>query len=282
MEKESRIQIQPLRVKHSVNVGDLVGAMGAIKKYYELSKRKVIVSQTIDLPAQYYQGATHPTLDENGTMVCCNRKMWEMVKPLIESQDYIHSFEHYQGQAANVDFDVIRGKVFVNLPNGAIQNWIPMAFPDLAFDLSKAWITLDGKCPPHIKQQVKGRVIVNFTERYRNNLMDYFFLKDFSAELVFAGTEKEWTLFCSKWNLNIPRLQVDDFLEYAYALKEARFFIGNQSFGWNICEAAKYPRIVELCNYAPNCIPGVGKDSYGYLHQEALRYYFAILHKKYK
>jgi len=268
------------RVLHTVNPGDLIAAMGSLKKFYELTGRETIVAQSISTLAAYYQGAVHPTVNEKGENVCCNQPMFDMLKPLIESQEYIHSFEVYSGQRCDLDFSVIRGKTFVNLPQGAIQGWIPLAFPDLSFDLSKSWISLNGSCPPQIKKQVSGKIILNFTERYRNSAMDYFFLQNYATDLIFAGTEKECFLFCSRWGLNIPHLQVKDFLELAYAIKEARFLLSNQSMNYNIAEAMKTPRILEICSYAQNCIHMIGEDSYGYLHQVGLEYYFRKLYSQ--
>jgi len=266
------------RVLHCVNPGDLMGAMGALKKYYDITKRKLIIAQSISTLAAYYQGAIHPTVNERGENVCCNMSMWEMLKPLIESQEYIHLFEVYQGQKIDLDFNVIRGKTNVNLPHGALANWVTLAFPDLAFDLSKPWIFLNDKCPDHTKKQVSGKVILNFTERYRNPLTDYFFLQHYAPDLIFSGTEKEHYLFCSKWGLTIPRLEVKDFLELAYAIQECRFILANQSFNYNIAEAIKKPRILEICGFAQNCIHGIGEHSYGFLHQVDVEYRFRMLY----
>lgn len=270
------------RIYHAVNPGDLIAAMGAIKKYYDVTKRKVIVSQSVTQLAQYYQGATHPTTNERGENVCMNMQMWQMIKPLIESQEYIHEFEVYQGQKIDLDFNRIRGQVFVNMPQGAIQNWLSFCFPDLAFDLSEAWVILKDECPEHIKSQVQGKVILNFTERYRNHMLDYFFLQNYSPDLIFSGTEKEHYIFCSKWGLNVPRLEVKDFLELAYAIKEARFLYANQSFNYNLSEALKTKRAFEVCSFAQNCIQGLGKDSYGYINQVGAEYYFRRLYNETK
>lgn len=277
---EQPTQERLCRVKHSVNPGDLIGAMGAIKKYYDVTGRKVIVAQSVSFLAAYYQGATHPTTNEKGEFVCCNDAMWDMLKPLIESQYYIHSFEKYTGQPIDLDFDVIRGKTFVNLPNGALPSWIPLAFPDLAFDMSKPWINIEGKCPPHIKKQVHGKVILNFTERYRNNLADYFYLKNYAPDLIFAGTEREHWLFCQKWHLDIPHLKIKNFLELAHAIKEARFLLGNQSANWNLANSMGTPRILEICSFAPNCQMMIGEDNYGFYHQVGNEYYFKTLYNK--
>jgi hypothetical protein len=268
------------RVKHSVNPGDLIACMAAIKEFYDITQRKVIVAQTIDHLAAYYQGAVHPTTNEQGQNVCMNIKSWTMMKPLIESQYYIHSFERYEGQTINLDFDTIRGKTFVNLPNGMIQSWIMYAFPDLCYDLSQPWIKLDDKSPSSITKQVKGKIILNFTERYRNNMMDYFYLKNYADELIFSGTEREHFQFCNHWQLNIPYLKVNNFLELAYAIKEARFTLANQSMVWNLCEAMKTPRILEICSYAANCQPFIGKQSYGFYHQVGNEYYFRRLYNE--
>lgn len=263
-----------VKIKHSINPGDAVASMAAVKKFWEVTGRKAMWCQKIGQEAQYYTGAVHPTVDDKtGTNVCMNNRMFEMMKPLMESQAYVDSVEKYEGQEINLDFDTIRGKTFVNLPHGSIQAWVMYAFPDLAYDLSTPWIELDDNCPPHILEQVQGKIIVNFTERYRNTLMDYYFLKNYEFDLVFAGTEREHWLFTSKWNLNIPYLKVDDFLEYAYAIKNSRFILCNQSIGWQIAEAMKHPRILEICQYAQNCLPFYGEHSYGYFHQVGLEYY---------
>ena len=269
------------QVRHSVNSGDLVAAMGCLKKFYEVTGRQCIVMQTINMRGQYYTGAVHPVTDESGNQVTFNNYMFDMMLPLMESQDYIHRFEKYNGQRIDVDLDTIRGKTFVNMPHGTIQGWIPLGYPDLSFDISKPWIHLKGGCPAKIKGQVIGKVILNFTERYRTKI-DYYFLQHYAPDLIFAGTEKEHWDFCNLWGLSIPRLEIDNFLDLAYAIREARFFLGNQSMCWGLAQALGTKRILEMCNYADNCFPGIGEDSYGYFYQMPSEYYFRTLYNKTK
>jgi hypothetical protein len=266
-------------VKHSTNLGDIIASLPAVKKYHEVTGRKISFMQRIDMAAMYYNGAVHPTTDANGTQVCINKTMFQMIKPLLESQEYIHNFVAYDGQKVDLDFDVIRGKTFVNLPHGAIQTWLMYAFPDLAYDISKPWMTLPNIKHP-IQKKVKGKVILNFTERYRNTIVDYFFLKNYASDLIFAGTETEHWKFCHQWQLNIPRLEIKDFLEYAYALKACRFLLSNQSFAWNLAQALGVPRVLEVCAFAQNCIAFVGEDSYGFFHQVGLEYYTRMMFNK--
>ena len=268
-----------ISVKHYPNLGDQIAVLPACKTLFEKTGKPVKFCQQINTPAAYYQGATHPTMNES-IMVTMNQEMFDMMKPLMESQEYIHSYEVYMGQPIDIDFDTIRGTTYVGMPNLMIQSWIMFAYPDLAIDLSKQWMFLEGKCPPEIKEQVHGKIILNFTERYRNHLIDYNFLREYAADLIFAGTEREHWLFCQRWQLNIPRLQVSNFLEYAYAIKGSRFIMGCQTFGWNLAQAFHHPRIVELCSYAPNVQPYIGDNSFGYFHITAAKYYFNLLHRK--
>lgn len=267
-------------IKHLANLGDIVAVLPACKKYWSITGRKIRFAQQVNNPAQYYQGAVHPTTDENGTQVCVNNSMFEMMKPLVESQEYIDTFEKYEGQKIDLDFDVIRGKTFVNMPQGMIQSWIFIAYPDLAYDLSKQWVSLPEIRRHPIKKQVKGKIILNFTERYRNLVIDYYFLKKYMPDLIFAGTEREYFLFCNQWQLTIPRLEIKNFLDYAYALKYCRFVMSNQSLGWNLAQSMHVPRILELCQYAPNCSGFIGEDSYAFFHQVGAEYYFRLLHTK--
>ena len=64
----------------------------------------------------------------------------------------------------------------------------------------------------------------------------------------------------------------------AYALKEARFLLSNQSLCWNLAEGLKTPRILEICQYAQNCQPMIGEHSYGFFHQVGVEYYFRVLY----
>lgn len=283
-------ELLPARVKHFCNIGDVVASLAGLKSYHEKTGKKVIFCQQLNVPADYYAGATHPVRDDNNTMVMCNQKMFDMVRPLLLSQSYIQDMEVFRGQPINFDLDRIRKEIFVNIPNQAIQQWLFMAYPDLAYDLSKSWIDIGdvdiSDCSlshPNVVtetisiEDLENKIIVNFTERYRNQHLHYFFLKEYQEMLIFAGTESEHKQFCDKWGLTMPRLIVTDFLQLAYIIKKSKFLFGNQSFCWNVAEAMKTPRLLEVCEYAPNCQPFIGEHSYGYLHQSAIKYYFKLL-----
>lgn len=265
--------------KHSCNAGDLIASLPGIKQVCQTLGQKAIIYQALNVKAYYYDGATHPVTNE-GDMVCMNEAMFNMIKPLLLSQSYIEDFVVFNGQKAIVDLDVIRDNIdhnqkhcFVNMPAGMIQSWIILAYPDMATDLSKPW--LDVPLPwPSDGIATKGKIVLNYTERYRNPRIDYSFLKEYQEHLLFAGTEKENAIFSSRWKLEIPHLGVDDFLDLATCIKGARFFAGNQSMNWNIANGIGVPRILEMCAFAPNCQPFVGENNFGYYHQGAAEYYF--------
>lgn len=254
-----------VRFKHCANIGDLLAALPSIKRYYELNGKKVTLCQQIDVEASYYQDADHPTKKGN-KKVMCNEEMLEMMRPLLTAQEYIEDVEVFGGQKVDVDLDVIRNKTFVNLPYGMIQSWVGLAYVDLAPDLSEAWINVEAN------EVYKDKIVINLTERYRNRLISYFFLKEHQKNLIFAGTEEEHNFFCEDWRFNIPRLFVNNFLELAQIIKGCKFFIGNQSFCWGLAESLKSPRILEMCQAAPNCQPFIGKFSHGFYHQTGLEY----------
>lgn len=289
----------PIIIKHFANIGDIVASLAGVRGYYEKTGRKTIYCQQLNVLATYYEGAVHPIHDDagGGRNVMCNQKMFEMIRPLLLSQEYIEDMQVFDGQKVGIDFDIIRGKLFINMPHQALQQWLFMAYPDIAYDLSKAWIYINeadvdisdckliGAGFSHTEYPLKNlheKIIVNFTERYRNHAINYFFLKEYGNNVIFSGTEGEHKLFCSKWKLELPYLKVTNFLQLVSIVKQSKFILGNQSFIWNTAEAMKTPRIVELCQYAPNCQAFIGEDSFGFLHQTGLEYYVSHLFNKNK
>lgn len=260
---------------HRANAGDVIACMAGIKQVCETYKEKALFVQRLNFPGHYYDGAVHPVTHE-GEQVCMNQGIFDMLRPLLLSQSYIEDFVINDGQKITVDLDVIRDKCFVNIPYGAIQTWPMLAFPDMATDISKPWIVVE-------KQDLlKNRVVINFTERYRNETVNYSFLKKYEPDLIFAGTSKEYGLFYRKWGLDIPYLAVDNFLDLAQSIAGARFFVGNQSFCWNLANAMGLPRILEMSGMAPNCQPFIGENNFGYFHTASAKYHFEQLFNKTK
>ncbi len=265
---EPKVNKNPLKVKTSSPAGDLISFMAGLKKVWEDTGRKFIVYQRLNMIGAGTHDSIHPFKNEFNEPLCMSQYMFDNLKRLMTSQDYIEDFLVYAGEEVDIDFDLIRQERYTNQPRGSLNRWFNYVFPQMASDLSKPYLKVTAK-----KSNV---IIVNFTQRYRNHLINYFFLKDFQDRIVFAGLPQERDLFCSTWQLDLPLLDVTDFHDLAAQIKGCKFFLGNQSFCYQIAEAVKAPRILEIFPMMPNCIP-VGPNGYDFYHQGSLDYYFKKL-----
>lgn len=280
---------------HNCNSGDLIAALLCLQEAYRKCHKKAIIYQVLDMPGHYMPGLIHSVKNDKGIQVTFNQKMFDMMRPLLLAQEYIEDFQVYDGQKIDIDLTIIResvvgtedesvkphtiirAKQFVNIPYLPLPTWLMVAFPNLACDISKPWISLPEE---DVEDSISDYVLVNRTERYKSLDMDYRFLKKYQSGLLFIGTEKEHYQFCKEFELDFSRLQVENFLELAQALRACRFFIGNQSFPWNLANAMGVPRILEMFDQAPNCLPFVGEDNYGTYWTEHFEYHFEQLYNK--
>jgi hypothetical protein len=253
--------------KNSSPAGDLIAMLAGIKQLCEEKKSKAIIYQHIGMVGESYSGAKHPFENEQGLPVAMNEYMFNMLKPLLSIQDYIEDFVIYKGEQVDFDLDKGRLQIFTNMPKGSINRWIFHVYPQMACNLSKEWIYI------YKKHSFNNKIIINHTFRHRNYLVNYFFLKRYEKNIVFVGLYDEYETFCKQWNLNIEYLKVNNFKELAAAIKSCHFFSGNQSFCFQIAEALKVPRVLELFEPMPNVIP-IGDNAYDYYHQAEAEYYF--------
>ncbi len=291
--------VKTITYLHNANSGDLIGAMAGIREIYRKFGKKAIIYQQLDVPGHYMQGLVHSVKDDKGTQVTMNKKMFDMLRPLLLSQEYVEDFKVYTDQKIEINLPDIREalvvdedhpekppklvapKRFVNIPNGALPGWTMLAFAPMACDLSEPWLEIPNKkIAIYDTFIMPEKILINRTERYQNKKMSYSFLKQYEENLIFTGTEKEHFLFCKEFGMNFPRLEVDNFLELAQTMYKCRFFIGNQSFPWNLANAMGVPRVLEMFVQAPNCQPFIGKDNYGSYRPDHIEYYVDLLYNK--
>ena|ERR1700760_7603 len=261
---------------HGGNTGDVLASLPALKEFYKKTGKKAILYLRNGEQAFYYEGAVHPVKDTQGENVKLNQYMINMLLPLLSIQPYIEMVKEWEGEEFAIDLDAIRTG-YVGMPFFMIQRWYFYVYPDLACDLSKSWLEI----PETDKDFAIGKFIVTRTERYLNNKIDYSFLKEYEKDILFAGTELEFIIFKTRFGLNIKRLEVNDFLELAQAIKQSKFHLSNQTMAAQISEGIKHPRIVELCGSAGNVIP-IGEDAFDFFAQEGLEYYCKYLFNKYE
>jgi len=260
--------MRPTTFKHAGSIGDILAALPLIREYCRKKNKKAILYLHKDIIAQFPEGTTHPTRNENDVMVLLNDNVISMLLPLLKVQPYLEDVLVYNDEVIDIDLDKMRD-TFVNMPYGDISRWYFYVFPDLACDLSETWLTV----PNSDRNIAKDKIIVTRTERYNNPQINYSFLKPFEDDILFSGTMREYNNFCMNFDLNIRKLNESNFLELAQAIKQSRFHLSNQTMAFQISQGIKHPRMVEICSYAPNVIP-YGKDAFDFYSQLAVEYYF--------
>ncbi len=265
--------------KYSGLSGDVIHYMAGIKAVCERQDCKADIYLWLNQHMKSYDGAVHPYGD-----VMITDYAFEMLRPLLEAQEYVSSVQAWKGETIMVDMDRMR-QTQVGMPYGSLSSWVGLCFPDMQADLSQPWLG-GGKCATWDEEVTKETnpaweygetVLVNRTQRYRNPYVSYFFLKDYK-NIMFTGMPEEHAEFCKDFELDIPLLKVRDFLELSDYICNCRLFIGNQSMCFAIAEGLKIPRLLEMCPAAPNVHP-VGADAHYFFFQEGLTFWVQELNK---
>jgi hypothetical protein len=292
MIKEVAVNSKTVRYKHFAPAGDLVACLPGMRQVYRETGKKAHIYQRLDVIGHYYEGAIPSTFTENGEAVCMSKKHWDMLVPLLEAQDYVYKCDVWEGQKADIDLDELREFNYTPRPHGSLYHWMPLIFPQMATDFSEKFIRAtgtfsvkivskpnkDGVQPPviytgNIENKLREKVIVTRTERYTNQNITYFFLKEYEDRLVFAGTPKEYDRFCAEWKLDIPYLEVNNFLELAQAIARCKFYISNQTLGAHLANGVAKKRLIEIFPPMANVWPTT-KNGYPFMHNVSLEYYF--------
>jgi ADP-heptose:LPS heptosyltransferase len=235
------------KIIHSGNAGDLIYSLPAMRKAAELKGEKVHLYLHINVAAKY-GNFSHPMGN-----VQMNRKMAEMLIPLLISTDFIGKCEiTEEPQQVDYNFDLFRK--FHNY-TGHISQWYFHIYPELTCDLSVP-INFDLKPSPEAFD-----IVLNRTARYHNPTFDYTALRQYQDRITFVGLPEEFRVISAKLP-NIKHYPVDDFYQLAQVISGCNLFIGNQSMAFAIAEQMKKTRILEICPTAHNVIP-TGQNGYG-------------------
>lgn len=204
---------------HTGNIGDVWASIPAMKQFYLKTGKHIRLYLIKNVRGEYYEGAVHPTKNEQGANVMLNDKMIEMMIPLLLAQGFIKEVvaiteEEYKTTDILCHLEWIR-EANVGMPSFPIQKWYSTIFPDLDFDLAETWLEV----PESEKDLAKGKIMITRSERYTNPLLDYSFLKPYEDDLLFCGTMREWNIFCMTYDLNVQKFNINNFLELAQAIK---------------------------------------------------------------
>ena len=117
----------------------------------------------------------------------------------------------------------------------------------------------------NILSSFKNFIIIMRSLRRQNKHIDYSFLSSFD-NIVFLGLKDEFSELKKKIT-NLEHYDSKDFLELAMIIKNAKLFIGNNSFGYALAEALKVPRLLESGPDFPLVYP-FGENAYDFYFQK--------------
>lgn len=256
--------------KTSSPAGDMLTLLPSIRQVYRLTGKKAIIYQALNVVAEGHPSIPQPFTNKNGQSIMMGSQTFQKIIPLLKNQSYIEGVTEYTGQPVDYDLDEIRFKTFTNQAVGSLHRVTFYVFPEMACDLSEKYIELDSD-----KKDVTffDKIIINFTPRFRNPWVNYFFLKEHQHRLIFAGLEKERDDFCKLWGLDIFHHEFQDFYELAKAIYSCKLFLSNQTSFFQIAEGLKTKRLLETCPQLAHVIP-MGANGFDYYHQPALELYF--------
>ena len=189
-----------------------------------------------------------------------------MLRPLLSSQKYINKVDKFNNQSIDIDFDIYR-----EMPINLLFDNTKYSFhiTGLQPDLSLPYIEV------HSHDQIKKKIVIQRTFRYRNYFINYEFLNNYK-NLIFVGTKEEF----DDMKLDVKKLEFyncKDFLEMASIIKSSKFIIANSSLVFPIAEGLKVPRLLEGCPYFPVIKPH-GKRAYDFFYQVHFEKWFNHLY----
>ncbi len=229
---ETLNQKKSISFLHYGHLGDIINSLPVIK---EISKQKICslyIVKNKPIPKHAVMKG-HPSgsvyLDEN---------IIQKLLPLLKEQTFLKKVEIYKDQEIDIDLNFFR-EMPINFNIDSIRWYFHLTgvYPDLSQNYLE------------VKSHIlfKNYIMIMRSLRRQNEHINYSFLSSFK-NIVFLGLKDEY-IELRKEITNLEFYDSKDFLELAMIIKNAKFFIGNPSFGFALAEALKVPRLLES---APN------------------------------
>jgi hypothetical protein len=245
---------------HSGHTGDIINILPIIKYLSKMHVCNLYIQ--LDLPATSH----YP--DHPAGQLFMNKKIYEMLLPLLKKQEYINSVDIFINQNIDINFDLIR-----HFP-------IQLSFDSMKFgahisgvqpDLAQTFLNVEDH------KKLKNKIVILRSLRYQNHFINYNFLNKYK-DVYFVGTFKEYeNLKLSIKNLKFYKCK--DFLEMAEIIKSCKLFIGNSSLGFTIAEGLKVPRLLEASPWNPSQQVH-GKNGFDFFFQPHFENFFKLLYNK--
>ena len=261
LEIEKKIENnRELSFLHSGHLGDIIDSLAMIKEISKTRTCKLFIEADKKIDVKFNK---HPAGN-----VFLNKKMVNMILPLLNEQSYIKHISIYNKENIDVDLNLFK-ELAMNFNMDSVRWYFQVI--GLQTDLSLPYL----KVEPH--EKIKNKVVIMRTIRRNNYFINYKFINKY-RDLLFIGLEDEYRILKNE----IPNLEFYDcsnFLEIARIIKSGKFFLGNLSLGYSIAEALKVPRLLEC--YPPE-FPAMhpnGKNAYEFYFQQHFEKWFDYLYK---
>jgi len=181
------------------------------------------------------------------------QRMFDLLKPLIQSQSYISEFRLIE-PTDTVDW---RSEDFRNLRHFTPGETLMQAHLNHYCSVFQTSVKIDGSTPWLIAEAShlsKNRVVINRTGRYRNPVFPWLKIVDhYKHHLLFVGLDYEWREFCGTYGY-VDFMPTENMQQVAKLIAGSELFIGNQSSAFAIAEGLKHRRIQETSLVFPDCI----------------------------
>lgn len=183
------------------------------------------------------------------------------LKPLIDVQPYIGGFFHETERGLPHGF--INLENFVHLQRNPAHICESFAkLMGIKIDISEPWLSIPPRGPQSVGRRNLRYAVINVTPRYRDKVFSYRrhlnFLEDHTdLPIYFIGLEEEYKAFVSQYpNWRIRYVRIDNLLEAAYFIQDAKYFTGTQSSMLAIAEGFGRSYHYERSPFHDNCRTG--------------------------
>lgn len=227
--------------KHSGDLGDIIYSMPTIKA---LGGGTIYLNPGKQLPKPI---SGIPTKKFNSEVPI------NMVRPLLEAQDYIDKVLVWDGESVTYDLDQFRA------------SGIPLGKTNLAeahcttFNVDKNVILEQWIFNVKPKRINNRKTVFHRSPRYHNPAFEDkwwpYYIGRYIYDAVFIGHIEEYEAFTKRFKCyDLCFYQVKDFLELAEIIRGSELFIGNQSMPFSISEGLHVKNVLEMDPRNPNCI----------------------------
>jgi len=245
---------------HSGHTGDIINILPILKEFSKTHDCKLYI-QIGSLNKKFYPN--HPA----GKMFM-NKKIYNMLLPLLFKQQYIKSTEIFNNQNIDINFDIIK-KLPIKLNFDSMKYGCHIA--GVQPDLSQVFLDVD----EHLEMQ--NKIVILRSLRYQNHFINYNFLNKYE-DVYFIGMDYEYSELKKIIN-NLKFYNCKNFLDMAQIIKSSRLFIGNSSLGFTLAEGLKVPRLLEAYPFSGSQQVH-GLNGYDFYFQTHFEKFFKLLYDK--